>query len=270
MRRCFEEYLLGRDEEPTMHWPEIGIVILPVLFSGALLGMLIGRLLPPDHVSSETKAVISVSMAVVGTASALVLGLLTSSANSSFSTRNTEVSRMSADIIRLDRLLRRYGREADASRDGLQRYTAMKFDDLFPGGTGGKPNVDNPATLETMEDVQNAILALKPGDDRQHWLIVQALQIAAEISETRWLLVQQSGSSIPLPFLIMLVFWLTLLFASFGLFAPRNFTTIAALFLCSLAISGGIEMVHDMDNPFEGVVHVSSAPMRHAMEVIRR
>jgi hypothetical protein len=253
-----------------MHWLEIGFVILVVVFSGALLGMLIGRLLPSDHVSAETKAVISVSMAVVGTASALVLGLLISSAHTSFATRNAEVARMSVDIIRLDRLLRRFGREADAARDGLQRYAEMKFDDLFPGGTGGKPNVDNSATLETMERVQDAILALRPGDDRQHWVIAQALQLAAGISETRWLLVQQSGSSIPLPFLIMLVFWLTLLFTSFGLFAPRNLTTTAALFLCALAISGGIEMVLDMDNPFEGVVHFSSAPMRHAMEVIRR
>jgi hypothetical protein len=240
-RRCFQEDLLGRGRETTMNWPEIGVVVLLVVFSGALLGMLIGRLLPPDHVSSETKSVISVSMAVVGTASALVLGLLISSAHGSFATRNTEVTRMSADIIRLDRLLRRYGREADAIRDGLQRYTAMKFDDLFPGGKGGKPNVDNPATLETLEHVQDAILALRPRDDRQRWLVAQALQLAAEISETRWLLVQQSGSSIPLPFLIMLVFWLTLLFASFGLFAPRKLTTTAALLICSFAVLVGIE-----------------------------
>ena len=207
-------------------------------------------------------------MAVVGTASALVLGLLISSANSSFSIRNTEVTRMSADIIRLDQLLRRYGPEADVARDSLRRYAAIKFDDLFPAGLGGKPHVDNPATLETLEHVQDSILALNPRDNRQHWLTAQSLQLAADISETRWLLVQQSASSIPLPFLILLVFWLTLLFASFGLFAPRNFTTAVALFLCSLAVSGGIEMVLDMDNPFEGVVRVSSAPMSHAMEMI--
>jgi hypothetical protein len=252
-----------------MRWPEIGLIILVVVFSGAILGMQIGRLLPAHHISSETKAVISVSMAVVGTASALVLGLLISSANTSFSTRNAEVTRMSADLIRLDRLLRRYGPEAGTAREGLQRYVAMKFDDLFPGGTYGKPNVDNRATLETMEHVQDSILALRPEDNRQQWLIAQALQLMAAISETRWLLVQQSASSIPLPFLIMFVFWLTLLFGSFGLFAPRNVTTVVALFLCSLAVSGGVEMVLDMDSPFEGAVHISSAPMRHAMEVIR-
>jgi hypothetical protein len=224
-----------------MHWPVIGLIVLLVVFSGAMIGMLIGRLLPAHQVSSETKGVVSVSVAVVGTASALVLGLLISSANTSFSTRNTEVTRMSADLIRLDRLLRRYGPETGGARDDLQRYAAMKFDDLFPSGTGGKPNVDNRATLETMEHVQDAVLTLRPEDNRQQWLIAQALQLVAAISETRWLLVQQSTSSVPLPFLTMLVFWLTLLFGSFGLFAPRNVTTVVALFLCSLAVSGGVE-----------------------------
>ncbi|MEA2783516.1 MAG: hypothetical protein QOK29_5060 [Rhodospirillaceae bacterium] len=251
-----------------MSAPEIGLVVLFIVFSGAVLGMQIGRFLPPHHVSSETKTVVSVSTAVVGTVSALVLGLLISSASSSFSTRNAEVTRLSADIIRIDRLLRQYGPEADLARDALQRYTAMKLDDMFPEGADRKPHVDNPATLKMLEHVQDVILALKPGDDRQHWLITQALQLAAEIGETRWLLVQQSTGSVPIPFLILVVFWLTILFASFGLFAPRNVTVTVALFLCSLAVSGGIEMILDMDNPFKGVLRISSAPMRHAVEVI--
>ena len=65
----------------------IGLAIMLIIFSGAMLGMLVGGLLPDQHVSSETKTAISISMAVVGTMSALVLGLLISSANSSFSTR---------------------------------------------------------------------------------------------------------------------------------------------------------------------------------------
>ena len=118
---------------------ESGLVIFCVIFSGALLGMLVAWRLPRHHVSQETQTMVTVSMAVVGTMSALVLGLLISSANNSFSTRNTELGRMSADIIRLDQLLHRYGPEADAAWTSLQKYTQMKFDDLFPEGKDKKP-----------------------------------------------------------------------------------------------------------------------------------
>ena len=247
---------------------EIGLIVLFTTFSGAMLGMRIGAFLPEHHLSSETKSAISVSMAVVGTLTALVLGLLISNASSSFSTRNSEVTRISADLVRLDRLLRRYGPEATGSREALQRYLAMKFDDLFPETSKRKPNLDNPATVEILEHLQDTILALKPSDDRQRWLSTQALQLAVEVSETRWLLFEQNATSLPVPFLILVVFWLTILFASFGLFAPRNATVTVALLLCSLAASGGIAMILEMSDSFEGILQISSVPMRHALEVI--
>jgi hypothetical protein len=246
------------------------VVILSVIFSGALVGMLIGWLLPDHHLSSELKGVVSVAMAVVGTVSALVLGLLISSASSSFATRNSEITRTSTDIIRIDQLLHRYGPEADAARDSLRRYTAMKLNDLFPDGTDRTPRMDNPATFKMLEQVLDAILALSPGNERQRWLLERARQLADEVSETRWLLVEQNAGAIPLPFLILLVFWLTLLFASYGLFAPRNVTAAVALFLCAVAVAGGVEMVLDMAYPFGGLIHISSDPMRHAVEVINQ
>src|SRR5215475_12455936 len=98
------------------------------------------------------------------------------------------------------------------------------------------------------------VLALNPGDDRQRWLKVQALQLTAEISETRWLLVGQNANSLPIPFLILVVLWLTILVGSFGLFAPRNATVTVALFLCSLATAGAIAMILEMENPLEGII----------------
>jgi len=138
--------------------------------------------------------------------------------------RRERGTRICAGIIRLDRLLRRYGPGADAVRFALRRYAMMKLDDLFPQGAGKKPNVDNPATIKMLEHVQDMILTLRPGDDRRRWLKGEALHLAAEVSETRWLLVQQNANFIPRPVLTLIVFWLTILFASFGLFAPKNLT----------------------------------------------
>jgi hypothetical protein len=66
------------------------------------------------------------------------------------------------------------------------------------------------------------------------------------------------------------VFWLGLLFMSFGLFAPRNATVAVALFLCAFAAAGAIQTILDLSRPFEGVVRVSGQPLRHALVVINR
>ena len=64
---------------------------------------------------------------------------------------------------------------------------------------------------------------------------------------------------------MVLVFWLTIIFGSFGLFAPRNATVVAMLFLCALSVSGAIFLILELDQPFDGLLQISSAPMRDAL-----
>jgi hypothetical protein len=71
-------------------------------------------------------------------------------------------------------------------------------------------------------------------------------------------------NTIPFPFLVVLLFWLTIAFASYGLFAPRNATVIAALFACALSIAGALSLVLEMDAPFTGLIRVSPDPLRYA------
>jgi hypothetical protein len=68
--------------------------------------------------------------------------------------------------------------------------------------------------------------------------------------------------------LLVVLFWLCLLFTSFGLFAPPNVTVTVVLFLCALAVAGAIQTILDLSRPFEGIVRVSAQPLRHALEVI--
>jgi hypothetical protein len=119
-----------------------------------------------------------------------------------------------------------------------------------------------------LETMQNAILLLAPTDEMHRWLRAQALTLSDGLSQARWLLVQQAGNSVPWPFLILLIFWLTIVFASIGLFAPRNGTALAALCLCSIAVSGGITMILELDSPFSGLVRISAEPMHHALAQI--
>jgi hypothetical protein len=244
----------------------IGLIAFVAIFGGAVLGLSAARALPEHHFSAETRTAVSVSVAIVGTLSALVIGLMISTASNSFSARSGEVTEISVDLIRMERLLRRYGPEAGDARAKLGTYATAKAQELFPAA--GKPSQTGEATVGMLETLQDAILSLAPTDEMHRWLRTEALTLSDELSRARWLLVQQAGSSFPLPFLILLIFWLTIVFASIGLFAPRNGTAIAALCLCSMAVSGGITMILELDSSFSGLVRISDEPMRHALAQI--
>jgi hypothetical protein len=92
--------------------------------------------------------------------------------------------------------------------------------------------------------------------------------MAISLGQTRWLLFEQSGSSISLPFLVVVVFWLSILFMSFGLFAPRNATAIVTLVVGALSVAGALFLVLELDHPFAGVIQISEAPLRHALAIL--
>jgi hypothetical protein len=90
------------------------------------------------------------------------------------------------------------------------------------------------------------------------------------VGQARWLLFEQQGSSLSMPFLVVVVFWLTIIFVSFGAFAPSNATVVATLFVCALSVSGSIFLVLEMDRPFTGLIQISDAPLRHALAQLGR
>jgi hypothetical protein len=247
--------------------PYIGWAVLVMVFASAMVGMLIRRKLPKNHLSDETKSLVTLSMGVVGTLTALVLSLLIATASSTFNTRNQEITVIGAKVIQLDRLLRRYGPEADDVRDLLRRYTAMRLQDLFPAG-GATPVLENPRTLALFEELEDRLARMEGNSAHKRWLLSQALALTTDLTEVRWLLVGQNVLGIPVPVLLVVLFWLCLLFMSFGLFAPPNVTVTVVLFLCAVAVAGAIQTILDLSRPFEGVVRVSGEPLRHALDVI--
>ena len=91
---------------------------------------------------------------------------------------------------------------------------------------------------------------------------------SASRSGARWLLLEQRGSSIPLPFMAVLTFWLAMIFMSFAIFAPANTTVIATLLICALSISGAMFLILELDTPFAGLIRISSAPLRDALALL--
>jgi len=244
----------------------IGLISFAAIFGGVLIGRFAARRLPGHHLSSETQSAVTVSVAVIGTLSALVLGLMISAANSSFSARTDQLRELSLQMIRMDRNLRRYGTEAEDARAKLRAWATVKTQQLFP--EKGQPVPSSETTVRMLEGVQDALLALSPKDDRQKYLRTLSLTLSSTLIQTRWSLEQRMGHSIPVPFLVLLIFWLAVVFASFGLFAPTNATTILALLLCSLAVAGGIVLIEELDNPLSGLIRLPSEPVRKALAEI--
>jgi len=237
----------------------ISLIAFACVFGGALAGMLLRGALPQDHLSADSKDTVKLGMALVSTMSALVLGLLVSSAKSFYDTQGAELNQMSSDMVALDRLLAHYGPEANETREALRGTVVGQLEQLWPQeGTRSEA----PGTAEALID---KLQALSPKDDKQRSLQAQALNIAISVGRIRWLMYEQGNASISKPLLVIMVFWLTVVFVSFGLFAPHNATTIASLMAAALSVSGAIFLILEMYSPFGGLIQLSSAPLHSAL-----
>jgi hypothetical protein len=237
----------------------ISLIAFMCVFGGSLAGMLLRGSLPQDHITSDSKDTVKLGMGLVSTMSALVLGLLVSSAKGYYDTQSAELNQLSADVVALDRLLAHYGPESNEARESLQDSVARQLEQLWPQkGTRSEA----PGTSEALID---KIQRLSPKDDKQRSLQAQALNLAVSLGRVRWLMYEQGNASVSKPLLVMMVFWLTVVFVSFGLFAPHNGTTIASLFAAGLSVSGAIFLILEMYSPFGGLIQISSAPLRSAL-----
>ncbi len=241
----------------------IALIVFACVAGGALIGSLLGAVLPSQHFSNEVKDSVKVGMGLIGTMTAILLGLLIASAKTFFDTQNTELTEMSAKVILLDRILAHYGPETKEARDLLRSSISGALDAMeqkassqhsgVAGGAGGA------------EIIADKIQELTPQNDAQRSLQNQALSVAVDLAKTRWLMLQQASSSVSPPLLVVVVFWLALIFCSFGLLAPRKLIVAATLGLCALSVSAAIFLVVDMYSPFGGVIHLSSAPLQTAL-----
>jgi len=203
-------------------------------------------------------------MGLIATMAALVLALLVASAKSSHDMQSSAVTEMAADFIMLDRTLARYGPETKDIRGLIPVTVTNVLDQTWSGDAYRSENLDR--ALGVGADIfYQKIQQLEPHTDFQHALYAQTLQIGMELGRKRALLLEETGGSIPMPFLVVLVFWLALIFASFGLFAPTNSTVIGVLFACALSVAGAIFLILELDRPFQGLLQISSTPLRNVL-----
>jgi len=244
----------------------IFLISVGCIFGGALLGLLLSRVLPEQHLRDNSKDTVKVVAGTIATLAALVLGLLVGSAKNSFDALNTEITQSSTKVILLDRALAAYGPETKEAREQLRRGVITLIEMFWPEE---KTEASGFAVFERtnkIETLQAKLRELTPATDAQRQLLSQAQQISSDLVQSRWLVIEQAQSALPVPFLVVLLFWLSMLHLSFGLFAARNATVITVLLISALSVSGAIFIILEMSHPLQGMVKVSSAPMRKALE----
>jgi hypothetical protein len=241
----------------------ISLIAFALVFGGALLGMYIRNALSEDHLRDDVKDVIRLSTGLIGTIAALVLGLLIASAKTSYDARDTQIKQITANIILLDSLLGQYGPDAHNLRVILRGAVGPMVDRIWNERDNGKltPFV---ATAEAQAFV-NKVQELEPNNDSKRALQARVLSAAADLAQARLSLFAQAHDSIPVPFLAILIFWLAIIFASFGLFVRANPIVIITFFVGTLSVAGAIFLILEMDQPFAGLLQISSQPLRNAL-----
>ena len=249
----------------------LSFVAFACVFGGVLLGMLLRPALPDHHLSAESKDALKLGIGMIATLSALVLGLLISSAKGTFDTTSSELRQTGSKVILLDRTMANYGPETREARDALRRSVTSALDRVWPEEKTEQTEAKALAPTAGAEAVQEKLLQLSPRSDAQRWLQSRALQVTGDVAEAGWLLLEQRGqSSLPKPFLVMLVMWLTTIFFCFGMLSPRNATVSIVLLVCALSVASSLYLIQELDRPYQGLLKVSSGPLRNALAQVGR
>ena len=239
-----------------------GAVVFVCVLGGALLGMFLRIALPERHLGAESRDLVRLTMGLLATMSALVVGLLITTAKTAYDTQNAEFRRLAAEVVLLDRALAHYGPEASAAREIL-RSTVAEVLGHMDSDSGLQAAPPNPT--EKSEGIYDVVLKLVPQTEVQRSLRAEALRLGVDIGLLRWLMFAQRGTSIPPPFLVILAAWFTILFSGFGLFARFDGTVLATVLVCALSLAAAVFLILELEQPFEGLVKIPTTPLRDAL-----
>jgi hypothetical protein len=252
-------------------------VVLVLVLASSAVGLFLQTALRERHRGRETTDAVRIVISILVTFTALVLSLVTSSVKSSYDQFDSRLRGYASDVTQLDQRMREYGDAADPIRAALRTYVAAAIADTWreePRPAGVYPIFTDPPSYERQPlgtlllELDIAIRRLGPADDFHGKLADILASRMTEILQQRWLLVVTPQDTISSPLLILMTSWLVMIFGVFGLISPRNLVVYATILMCALSLSSAVYLILDLDKPLDGVIRVSSAPMRDALRHI--
>ena len=248
----------------------VALIVFACAFGGVLAGIWLSGALPQQHLSADSREVVGLAIGMIATMAALILGLMTASAKGAFDAKDAAVKHVAVSILALDRMLADFGPETQQIRGLVKQSVADRLGETWPEDSAKEPNVDFPEQSAAVEGIAKLIANLSPKNPAQTWFQAQALELGGDVLETRFTVFGGNSGSVSTAFLVVVVFWLTVIFWSFGLRAPRNATVIAVLLVCALSVAASVFLILEMDTPFDGLMKISSAPLRFTLAHLGR
>lgn len=247
-----------------------------LLISAAWSCLKLQWLLPETHRSRETADFVRLVITMLVTFAALVLGLLTTSVKANFDSVAQDIRGFATEIIDLNRLLAAYGPQTDHARRLLRDYTAGAVATTW-SQEQPPPNALHPPQGPVDEFMENSTLgrmlndmgadlqALDPPDPIHQRLAAQARARLDTLMQHRWKLIEEAAGEIGGPLYLVMVLWLTVIFGSFGLTAPRNMLVMIIVAMCAASLASVEFVILDLSTPFSGIFVVPSLPLRDAL-----
>jgi hypothetical protein len=244
---------------------EISLIVFGLIVASITGGMVGRRWLPEEHLSGDSKDVIRLATALIGTMAALVLALLFASTRTSYETTNASVGRMTTSIIELDNTLKKYGPEGQALRVALRQDVVAIVASIWQDDADAANQAQSSTSAAHEVAVMAMLSAMTPASPLQAALQARALAVSNELEHIRLTLLAQPTDSISRPFVTVLVLWLMFIFASFSMSTKANPTVVTVLVVCALAASVAIYLIIELGQPFDGLMQIPNTALRNAL-----
>jgi hypothetical protein len=241
----------------------IFLISFVALAAGAAVGMILHTRVPKQRLD-DTKEVVRLGAGFLATLSAVLISLMITSAKSSYDTQDGHFRTLAAYLVETDQLLVQYGPETIQIRLLMRQAVPAAIDRIWREERS--VSQDSAFTAASLaEQIGSAIATLTPADDAHRDLKRRIEEASSEIARIRLLMFADGGAAIPIPFLLVLIFWLAVVFASYSLFVQPSRTVLAALLVFALSISSALFLVADLGQPFVGLMQLPKEQLRRTL-----
>jgi hypothetical protein len=247
----------------------LAFVAAAVVFVSGMAGLVYHAWDPRNEEVSETRDLINRLTGLVATMSALVLGLLIASANNFHNSQKAGLETVSARVLELDGVLRRYGPDAQPARDMLKVLITNSYEGVWQGDNGTLPMPTVKRAVERMDRLLLTLNALRESaPDPRKYQMAKAEDLATLINDQRLQISLQLNNSISWPFMTILISWACLLFFGFGMLARVNRASVVGLAVGAVSVASAIFLIVELSTPYSGLLRLSPTPVLQPIEVL--
>lgn len=243
-----------------------GFIAFCCIFGASLAGLLLSKKLPERYLSEATHKTVQLTMGAVGLMAALVVGFLVTNAKTDLDNSRRAIEQFSTNLRLLDREAVHFGSEAKPVRDLLRAFTEEKIAQTWTATRGSR---DHSHSVRMLNEIQDRLRGFAPQDNLGREARVSGLRMIDDLKQTSRLLAIQTSARTPHFFLIVVIFWLSVLSFSYAVFAPPNAVVLVAFAVAAFSIAAAVNLIVDMEHPFAGYIKVSPAPMQEALEQMK-